>query len=139
MKKLLLLLAAGFIMIPAFAKIPSKITSAFHWKYAGATNVEWENNLVSYKAIFNLRDSRLRATFDRKGQWLQSERMLQKNQLPMAVKNSLGKTRYGNWKIKSSYEEYLPNEQPRYHIWAAKGAIKRKGLVFDSHGQLIKG
>jgi Putative beta-lactamase-inhibitor-like, PepSY-like len=140
MKKLLfLILAAGFIAAPAFAKIPAKITVAFQSRYGGATNVEWQHTLVNYKASFNLGDYRLHAKFDRKGKWLESEKMLQKDRLPVTVKNSLRKTKYGDWKIKSSYLEYLPNEQPRYHITAAKGDIKRKSLVFDYHGQLIKG
>jgi hypothetical protein len=140
MKKLLfLILAAGLITAPAFAKIPAKITGAFQSRYSGATNVEWRNNMINYKASFNLGEYRLQAKFDHKGKWLGSEKMLQKDRLPVTVRNNFGKTKYGSWKIKSSYEEYLPNEQPRYHLTAAKGDIKRKVLVFDYHGQLIKG
>jgi hypothetical protein len=140
MKKLIFLMAAGFITASAFAKIPAKITGAFQARYAGATHVEWRHSMMSsYKASFNLGESRLEAKFDRKGKWLESEKMLHKDRLPVTVKNSLSRTKYGDWKIKSSYEEYLPNEQPRYHVTAAKGDIKRKALVFDYRGQIIKG
>ena len=140
MKKLtFLILAVGFITASAFAKIPAKITGAFQARYAGATHVEWRHTMMSYKATFNLGESRLQAKFDKKGKWLESEKMLHKDRLPETVKNSLSRTKYGDWQIKSSYEEYLPNEQPRYHITAAKGDIKRKALVFDYRGQLIKG
>ncbi len=140
MKKLLfLILPAALITAPAFAKIPAKITDAFHARYANATNVEWKHMLGDYKASFNMGEYQLKAKFDRKGKWLESEKMLNKDKLPVAVKNSLGKTKYSQWDIVSSYEEYLPNEKPYYHLTAAKGDLNRKSLKFDHRGQLIRG
>src|SRR5258706_4684584 len=140
MKKLFfLILSAAFITAPAFAKIPAKITDAFQARYVGATNVEWRHGMSDYKANFNMGESRFQAKFGRKGRWLESEKMLGKDRLPATVKTSLRKSKYSQWKIKSSYEEYLPNEKAYYHVTAAKGDFKRRNLVFDHHGQLING
>ncbi len=146
MKKLIfLILPAALITAPALASIPPKVTDAFQARYATATNVEWKHGIGShFKASFNLGEYRLKAKFDRKGNWLESEKIIAQNKLPMTVKNNLRKSKYGDWKIKSSYEEYLPNEKPQYHITAAKGSSVTKGfmtksLTFDHHGQLMNG
>ena len=140
MKKLLfLILPAALITAPVFAKIPAKVTDAFQNRYAGATNVEWKHGLGNYKANFNMGEYQLRAKFDRNGKWVESEKILMNDKLPMTVKSSLRKSKYSQWKIKSSYEEYLPNERTYYHITAAKGSFKRRGLTFDHRGQLMNG
>jgi len=140
MKKLsCLLLSATFFAVQAFAKIPAKVTDAFQAKYDGATNVEWKHGLGKYKANFNMGEYQLQAKFDKEGKWLESEKKLKKDKLPTTVKNSLKKSKYNQWAIKSSYEEYLPNRKPRYHIVAAKGDFKRKSLLFNHEGQLMNG
>lgn len=140
MKKIsVLLLAAAFIGTSAFAKIPAKITDAFHARYATATNVAWTHTIGNYKATFNMGDYLLKAKFDNKGNWKESEKILGKDRLPMTVKNSLRNSKYRGWKIRSSYEKYTPNEKPQYHVSAAKGSLERKTLMFDHHGQLLNG
>jgi hypothetical protein len=140
MKKFfVMVLLAALIVAPAFAKIPARVTSAFQSRYASAANVEWKHIMGDYKASFNMGGYRLQARFDRKGRWHGSEKMIGEDKLPATVKNSLVKSRYGQWEIKSSYEKYLPNEMPSYHIIAAKGELKRKSLVFDHRGQLMNG
>ncbi len=132
-------LSAALIAAPAFAKIPARVTSAFQARYATAANVAWTHIMGDYKASFDMGGYQLHARFDRKGRWHGSEKMIGRDMLPATVKHSLMKSRYGQWKIKSSYEEYLPNEMPSYHIIAAKGELKRKSLVFDHRGQLMNG
>jgi hypothetical protein len=140
MKKMfLLMLSAALISAPVFAKIPARITDAFHARYATATNVKWSHTIGDYKASFNMGESTLKAKFDRKGNWLESQKMLERDRLPVTVKNSLRNSKYSQWKIKSSYEQYLPNEKPQYHISAAKGEFERKSLKFDHRGQLLNG
>jgi len=138
MKKLLfLILAATFLTVQAFARIPAKITDAFQARYAGAINVEWRHNIGRYKAIFKLGEYQMQAKFDRKGKWLESEKMLKKDMLPVTIKNSLSKSKYRQWKIKSFHEEYLPNEKSYCQITVVKGDFNKKSLIFDHQGQLI--
>jgi hypothetical protein len=140
MKKLIfLILSVGCISASAMANIPSRITEAFNARYSKATNVEWKHMMGDYKAVFNLGDYQIQAKFDKKGNWVKSEKMIGKDRLPMTVKNSLNKSKYSSWRIRSSYEEYLPNEKPQYHVLAAKGDFKYKSLKFDEHGQLMNG
>ena len=139
MKKFFLMLSAAFITASAFAKIPAKVTDAFQAKYAAATNVEWKHGIGNFKAYFNMGEYKFLARFDRKGKWVESEKMLKKDRLPVTVKNSFRKSKYSQWEIKSSYLEYLPNEKPFYRVLTVKGDFKRKSLIFDDQGQLING
>jgi hypothetical protein len=83
---------------------------------------------------------RFKAKFDHKGNWLGSEKMLDKQELPAIVMSNLQKSKYSRWEIKASYEQYVPHGRPSFHIVAAKGDLKRKDLVFSSQGgQLING
>jgi len=134
-----MMLSAALIAAPAFAKIPAKVTSAFQARYTAAANLEWSRMVGSYKASFDMGGYRLQARFDRKGRWLGSEKMIGKEGLPATVRDNFRKSAYGRWEIKSTYEEYLPNEMPSYHITAAKGDFKRKSLMFDHRGQLMNG
>ncbi|HMH22236.1 MAG TPA: PepSY-like domain-containing protein [Puia sp.] len=140
MKKIfVLLMSASLITVSAFAKIPAKITDAFHARYSNASNVAWTHNIGNYKASFDMGDYRYNAKFDTKGRWMRSEKVLGQDRLPLTVKNNLRKSKYSEWKIKSSYEEYAPNKKPQYHVTAAKGAIARKSLMFNHRGQLLNG
>jgi hypothetical protein len=138
-KALVLLLSGSLITASAFAKIPAKVTDAFHARYSTATNVAWTHNIGNYKATFNMGDYQLKAKFDNKGNWVGSEKILGKDRLPMTVRDNMRKSKYSEWRIRSSYEEYLPNEKPRYHVSAAKGNLGRKSLLFDHRGQLLNG
>jgi hypothetical protein len=139
MKNHVLMFAACFTMTISFAKIPEKITNAFHLKYGAAKNIKWKNNVINYTVTFNLADAKFHAVYDKKGEWLQSTKTLRVNELPEVVKKSFEKTRYADWNILSSFEEYFPRENPRYHVRAAKGSMQRKNLVFDSQGNVVQG
>jgi len=140
MKKMfVLLLSAAFIAAPAFARIPAKINDAFRARYAGASKVEWTHTIGNYKATFYMGDYQLKAKFDKDGRWLGSQKNIGQERLPMMVKKGLHKTKYGRWEIKSTYEKYMPDQQPQYYITAHKGSFQRKTLIFDRHGQLMNG
>jgi hypothetical protein len=140
MKKLLfLILQVAFISVPAFAKIPAKVTDAFQARYAHATNVEWKHVIGKYEADFNMGKYQLEAKFDRKGGWLESEKTLSKDRLPLSVRNNIKKSKYGQWKIKSSFQEYLPNEKPAYRVMVTKGDFVFRNLKFDHRGKWMNG
>jgi hypothetical protein len=140
MKKVfLLLMSAAFVSASAFATIPAKITSAFYLRYAKATNVEWKHMMGNYKAVFNMGSYQIEAKFSRKGNWVGSEKRLGKDRLPNTVMNSIKKSKYSEWRIKSSYEEYFPTGKPQYHVLAAKGDFMSKNLKFNDQGQLMNG
>ncbi|HSZ86406.1 MAG TPA: PepSY-like domain-containing protein [Puia sp.] len=140
MKKLFfLILPSAFISASAFAKIPAKVTDALEAKYTHATNVEWKYVVGKYEADFNMGKYKLEATFDRKGQWLESEKILGKDMLPMSVLNNIKKSKYSHWKIKSSREMYLPGEKSGYRVMVTKGDFVFRNLKFDHHGQLMNG
>ncbi|HEX4373730.1 MAG TPA: PepSY-like domain-containing protein, partial [Puia sp.] len=92
-----------------------------------------------YEADFDLGKYQLEATFDRKGQWVESEKILDKDRLPMSVMNNIRRSKYSHWKIKSSRETYLPGEKPEYRVMVTKGDFVFRNLKFDHHGQLVNG
>ena len=139
MKKLFfLILSAACLAVPAFANIPARVTNAFHARYSTATNVEWKHGLGKYKASFVMDDCRYEAKFDRHGRWVESEKMMQGDRLPRMVRNSLHRSKYRGWEIRSSYVEYSLNKRPRYHVEAVRGDYKKR-LEFNENGQLING
>ncbi|HEY4876890.1 MAG TPA: PepSY-like domain-containing protein [Puia sp.] len=139
MKKLFfLILPVALISVPALAKIPAKVTDAFQTRYAHATNVEWKHFIGKYEADFNMGKYQLEAKFDSKGAWPESEKTLSKDRLPLSVKNNIKKSKYSQWKMKSSFEEYLPNEKPEYLVTVTKGDFLFRNLRFDHSGQLMK-
>ncbi|HLY72325.1 MAG TPA: PepSY-like domain-containing protein [Puia sp.] len=140
MKKLFfLILPAAFASVPAFAKIPAKVTDAFEVKYTHATNVSWKHMMGKYEADFNMGKYQLEATFDKKGQWLESDKILGKENLPKSVVNNIKKSKYSHWKIKSSKETYMPGEKPEFHVMVTKGDFVFRNLKFDHRGQLMNG
>jgi hypothetical protein len=139
MKSLALIFSACFMTTICFAKIPEKVINAFQLKYANATNVKWKNDVIYCTVTFDLMNAKYHATFDKKGEWLQSTQKLRVNELPEVVKKSFKKTKYASWSLVSCFEEYFPREQPRYHVRAAKSSIRRKDLVFDSQGKIVQG
>jgi hypothetical protein len=140
MKKLFfLILPVVFISAAAFAKIPAKVTDAFQARYTHATNVEWKHMIGKYEADFNMGKYQLAAKFDRKGKWLESEKNLSMDRLPWSVRSNIMKSKYSQWKIKSSREEYMPGEKPDYRVTVTKGDFVSRNLKFDHRGQMING
>jgi hypothetical protein len=140
MKKIFfLILSVAFISVSAFAKIPAKVTDAFQARYVHATNVEWKHMIGKYEAFFNMGKYQLDAKFDKRGKWLESEKKLGWDNLPMSVQNNIKKSKYSHWKITSSSEQYLPGEKPEYVVKVTKGDFAFRNLRFDHRGQLING
>jgi hypothetical protein len=92
-----------------------------------------------YEADFNMGNYQLEAKFDGKGRWLESQKFLGKDGLPLSVMNNFKKSKYSHWKIKSSREIYLPNEKPEYRLQVTKGDFAFRSLKFDHRGQLLNG
>jgi len=141
MKKFLfLVLAVSIFAIPAFANIPSKVEGSFKAKYGTASHVEWKHGLFGdYKALFVLEGYQYKAKFDKKGNWIETQKIMSADKLPGTVRNSFHQSKYNQWEIKETYELYLPNHRPQYHIDAAKSEFKRKHLLFDDRGELMNG
>ena len=119
-------------------KIPARATNSMHAWYPDAKNIVWRDKITNCQASFNLNGIRYEAKFSRKGHWKGSEAYVTENSLPITVRDGFRKSKYKNWKVRSSYVIYVPGEKTRYHVRVAKNGLRQKELVFTMQGQLVK-
>jgi uncharacterized lipoprotein NlpE involved in copper resistance len=144
MKKILTLLTIIFTLfwlMPADAQVvdvPNKAKEHFFKKYPDAKNADWNNNVVSYAAKFNMGSNTYRAYYHMDGTWDYTEVYLEVSQVPAAVKESFSKSRYADWKV-NSYNAIESNKgKNSYQIQVEKG-IEKTAIYFDKNGKEVKG
>ncbi|MCC7525669.1 MAG: PepSY-like domain-containing protein [Chitinophagaceae bacterium] len=119
-------------------KIPAEVTNAFAGKYHDAMNVEWRDNLTAFVAAFEQDGDQFEARFNKKGEWLSTEKALEMSDLPANVNDGFEKSKYAAWEVKSAYEIDLPDEVKQYRVRVAKSEIQHKNLIFNANGKLLK-
>lgn len=119
-------------------KIPAEVTNAFSEKYEQAKNVEWRDNLSAFVASFELDDEKYEAKFNKKGNWLSTEKELAISDMPDAVNDGVEKSKYSEWEVKAVYEIELPDNAKQYRVHVAKSNIQQKNLLFNEKGKLLK-
>lgn len=144
MKKILFVVGLALSMLGYQAataqirKIPAEVTNAFSEKYAEAKNVEWKDKLSNFVASFELEGEKLEARFNKKGVWQNTEKELDVNDLPDAIKDGLSKSKYADWELKSLYKIMLPDEKVQYRLHVSKTTVQQKNLLFSDNGKLLK-
>jgi hypothetical protein len=144
MKKtiLLLLLAANFWAVKSFAqirKVPAEVTNAFKAKYPDAQNVEWKDKVTFFQASFNLNNAEVNADFSPKGEWQQTEKKMDFDALPGAVKDGFKKSKYADWTPGSVTQIEKHEGDTQYKVYAEKSSIvQKKFLYFNTEGQLVR-
>src|SRR5437868_2889790 len=109
-------------------KIPAEVTNAFQEKYPEAKSVEWRDKLSSYTASFQLDSTTYIAQFSNKGEWENTEEAIDESELPEAVTNGFGKSKYTDWNMGQVTKIQLPNDEVQYKLEVAKGDIKKRNL-----------
>ena len=141
MKRLLLLLLFFSFIRAADAqigKIPATVTDAFAVRYPHATHVEWRDKLQYFQASFLLNGASISANFTSGGEWQNSERVLNYEQLPEEVKDGFQKSRYSDWQ-KNYFAEIQELGKPlQYRVSVQKSGLHKKNLYFDANGTLLK-
>lgn len=119
-------------------KIPAAVTEAFKDKYPGATNVEWKDKLTNFEAAFILEDDEWTAQFNSKGEWKESAKRIEFDDLPEAVKDGFNKSKYSNWTT-GSVRMIESDKGTSYKIYAEKNSIIQKVfLYFSDNGKLLR-
>lgn len=119
-------------------KVPAFATENFKEKYPKATHVEWKSNLSSHTADFDLNGVKHHAKFSNKGEWVSTEHEVANADLPSAVKDGLGKSKYAEWTPGKFTAIELPGSQMQYRVQVSKSDIQKKNLLFSSDGRLLK-
>jgi len=116
--------------------VPANVQTAFSQKFPDATKVKWEKeNDNEWEAEFKMNGSKASATFDNEGNWLETEKEIQKDKLPEAVISTLN-----NEFMEYSIEDVEYIENPEYkgyeiNIEEDEADIE---LVIDGKGTILK-
>jgi uncharacterized protein YxeA len=119
-------------------KIPAEVTNSLIGKFPNATNIEWKDQLVDFKAAFDADGKKYEAKFTNKGEWKLTVIELSINKLPKRVSLGLLKTDYAEWEITGLALVQSPKKNNLYKITVAKNNINKKELLFNPDGQLVK-
>jgi hypothetical protein len=135
---LLLLFLSTTISYAQVRKIPSEVTEAFKQKYPEATNVEWRDKLSTFSAVFESNNIQYEARFNSKGEWQFTENEIEESDLPEVIKDSYDKSKYAEWQINRIHKIELADGTIQYRIETEKNDVRKKNLVFNSEGRLLK-
>jgi hypothetical protein len=117
--------------------VPKKAKDHFFKKYPDAKNADWNNNVVNYAVKFQFNNHTNRAYYHMDGNWDYTETYLEESELPVAVKESLSKSRVSDWKKESFALVENNNGKKSYRIEVKKG-IEKKTVFYDSNGKEVK-
>ena len=143
MKKIFLLalvLSAGltYTVNAQIRKLPAEVTNSFSEKYPDAKNVEWKDKLSNFSAGFEWKDEKYEAHFNKKGEWLSTDKEIDINDLPAKVKDGFDKSKYSDWETKNVYRIDMPDDRINYRVHVSKSTIQKKILLFNEKGKLLK-
>ncbi len=140
MKKYLVALCT-FIVFAATAqirKIPAEVTTAFDAKYPKAEKVEWKDNLTNFEASFTYENAETSAKFNSKGEWLVTEKKIEFDALPAAVKDGFKKSKYEDWELRGVKIIDEKSKAINYRILVKKNDVQKKYLFYDANGKLLR-
>jgi len=144
MKKLLytaavMLLSATFTHTQAqIRKIPAEVTEAFKAKYPNTKNAEWQDKITSFQVNYEMDDVKYQSKFSNKGEWIQTEKMMDEAALPPEVKDGYNKSKFTDWELKSVTWVQSRENGVQYRLYIRKNGLEKKYLYFDKGGRLVK-
>jgi hypothetical protein len=141
MKKLYvsLFLFFGFVMISQaqVVNIPAAAKEHFLKTYTAATEAKWSNNVTNYTVKFKDKGAVCRAHYRLDGTWDFTETLMDKDKMPEAIKSSLSKSRFSDWKVESLAEVRNDNKQHLYRV-EVKSGVQKQFVFYDVNGKEVK-
>lgn len=131
----------AFITFSASAqlrKVPAEVTAAFESKYPEAKKVSWKDNITNFEARFILSDVETSAKFNKKGEWLVTEKTVEYIGLPEAVQDGFKKSKYADWEVKKVAMVDESDRELVYRILVKKNDVQKRYLFFNKDGKLTK-
>lgn len=135
---LLLLFVSVSFCEAQIRKIPAEVTEAFKSRYPHGEQVSWKDNISNFEAGFILNGYLMKADFNGKGEWLESEKKLRFEELPIAVQDGFSKCKYADWEKTAVVELEKNSEALQYRILVKKSTVQKKYLFFDANGKLLR-
>lgn len=119
-------------------EIPKAVEKSFTEKYTGATNVKYNDQLLSVDVSFELNGEKMLASYTNKGVWKGTSRPWTFEKLPVEVKDGFQKSKYADRPVDETKLLELPNDSTQYRILVRKSDIEKKYLFFNSAGRLLR-
>ena len=142
MRQAFVVLSALFFAIPSFSqvrKIPAAVTDAFANQYPDASNVKYEDYIITVHVHFNTDTGKMTAKYNSDGNWKETERGWVYDSLSADVKDGFKKSKYAvDWQVKETAIIYAPGNETRYRIKVEKSDLQKKYLFFDTKGRLVR-
>lgn len=140
MKTLLVVLGLSLTMCQAEAQkvkskdVPAEVKNTLQKSYA-VTDADWDKEDGSFEANFELKGKEMSVLIDGKGNILEVETEIAKNDLPAAVLKSL-ESNYKDFQIEEM-AQIEANGKATYEVEVEKGK-QSFDLIFDFNGVLIE-
>ena len=119
-------------------KVPAEVTEAFKAKYPDTKNVEWKDKLSTFQVNYEVGDTHFESRFSSKGEWQQTEKQIEEQDLPATVKDGYEKSKYSDWELKSVSWLETNNRGIQYRLLVRKSGVEKRYLYFSNDGKLLK-
>jgi len=132
MKSLFTVIAmATSLCCMAQKETPAAVLAAFAKYFPGITAKSWDKEDGNYEANFKKDGKKMSATFDTKGEWLETETGIAVSELPKVVSDYI----LVNYKGQNIKEAAIL-KTPKGDMYGAE--VKGKDLLFDVQGKFIR-
>lgn len=140
MKRSILFLFVFQLSIVSFAQlreVPLAVQDSFAAKYPNADAVEYVDNFVNVQVHFSSNGEKMRALYNNKGQWKETEKEMALEQLPSVVHDGFTKSKYADWKLSGVKMVFRPGGT-FYRVKTEKSDLLKKNLLFNEQGRLVE-
>ncbi len=142
MRQAFVALLALLFTVPSFSqvrKIPTAVTDAFTKQYPNASDVKYEDYIITVHVHFSTDTAKMTAKYNGDGDWKETEREWSYDGLSADVKDGFQKSKYSvDWKVEGVAIIYMPNNEIRYRLKVEKSDLQKKYLFFDTTGRLVR-
>ena len=119
-------------------EIPKAVESTFANQYKGASNIDFQDQLVRVDVHFELEGDRFTASYTNKGLWKETQKEWTFEKLPSEIKEGFAKSKYADREIEETTVLYLPGGGEQYRLKARKNGVEKKYLFFNQEGRLLR-
>lgn len=133
-----MLLSFCLTMVQAqVVKVPDNAKETFAKAYPNATKVKWHNNVTNYTADFKQGNDLCVAHFNVDGTWNFTEKRVNKDNIPKEAWDTYTKSKYRDWKLKTTRFIENSDGQKMYRFECKKG-VEVMYVFIDKNGKVIK-